>query len=92
MTHKVLGLIDLPNKMLQAEHTDVITAVQLIKSASVCFENLRSEEEFVKLWTDGSGDYQVPAPPKRQYQAPKALQHYVVGETVGQQEQNLEQE
>lgn len=39
--HKVLGLMDPANQMLQAEETDLITAV-----ASSCIEDLRSDAEF----------------------------------------------
>ena len=89
--HKVLGLMDPANRMLQAEETDLITAVRLIQSASSCIKDLRSDAEFLKLWAD-SGDAGdgagMPAPPKRQRQATTTLQDYVVSESLGQREVN----
>ncbi|CAL8337226.1 unnamed protein product [Boreogadus saida] len=52
VTHKVLELMEPPNRMLQAERMDLLTAVQLIKSASDCLRLLRSEEEFTKIWNE----------------------------------------
>ncbi|KAK0131577.1 hypothetical protein N1851_033753 [Merluccius polli] len=71
--HKVLGLMDPANWMLQAEETDLITAVRLIQSASSCIEDLRSDAEFLKLWADSDADY-------------------VVSESLGQREVNIQQE
>ncbi|RXN28005.1 zinc finger MYM-type 1-like protein [Labeo rohita] len=92
--YKVLGLMDPPNRMLQAEQTDLMTAVQLIRSASSCIESLRSDAEFAKLWAESikSSDDAVPTAPKRQRQASKSLQDYIVNESVGQRESNIEQE
>ncbi len=88
--HKVLGLMDPANRMLQAEDTDLLTAVQLIQSASSCIEDLQSDAEFLKLWADSedTGDG-APAPPKRQRQAPRTLQDYVVSESLGQREVDI---
>jgi hypothetical protein len=71
VTHKVLGLMEPPNRMLQAERTDLLTAVQLINSASDCLRLLRSEEEFKKIWNETGSECDAP-PPQRQ--PPKALQ------------------
>ncbi|RXN04563.1 zinc finger MYM-type 1-like protein [Labeo rohita] len=92
--YKVLGLMDPPNRMLQAEQTDLMTAVQLIRSASSCIESLQSDAEFAKLWAESikSSDDAVPTAPKRQRQASKSLQDYNVNESVGQRESNIEQE
>ncbi|KAI2658679.1 Zinc finger MYM-type protein 1 [Labeo rohita] len=92
--YKVLGLTDPPNRMLQAEQTNLMTAVQLIRSASSCIESLRSDAEFAKLWAESikSSDDAVPTAPKRQRQASKSLQDYIVNESVGQRESNIEQE
>lgn len=91
--YKVLGLMDPPNRMLQAEQTDLMTAVRLIRSASSCIESLRSDAEFAKLWAESmSADDADPTPPKRQRQASKSMQGYVVNESVGQREANIEQE
>ncbi|CAL8388226.1 unnamed protein product [Boreogadus saida] len=91
VTHKVLGLMEPPNRMLQAERTDLLTAVQLINSASDCLRLLRSEEEFTKIWNETGSECDAP-PPKRQRQPPKALQPYVVEETLGHPEQRGKEE
>lgn len=88
--HKVLGLMDPPNKMLQAEHCDVLTAVHLIHSASECLKKLRCDEVFVNIWNGTASDEPVPA--KRTRQAPAAFRDYVVEETYGHQEELSEQE
>ncbi len=93
--YKALGLMAPPNIMLQAEQTDLMTAVWLIHNTSSCFESLRSDPEFAKLWaesTSADADDADPTPPKRQRQASKSLQDYVVNESVGQREVNIEQE
>ncbi len=75
-----------PNIMLQAEQTDLMTAVWLIRNTSSCIESQRSDAEFAKLWaesTSADADDADPTPPKRQRQASKSLQDYVV---------NIEQE
>ena len=93
--HIVLGLMDPANRMLQAEETDLIPAVALIQSASSCIEDLRLDAEFLKMWADSgdSGDGAgAPAPPKQQRQATKTLQDYVVSESLGQREVDIQQE
>ena len=63
--HKVLGLMDPANWMLQAEEMDLITAVRLIQSAPSCIEDLRSDAEFLRLWADsGDAGDGMPTPPK----------------------------
>lgn len=52
--HNVLGLMDPPNKMLQATLTDLLTAVQLIHSVSNCRKRLRCDEEFLNIWNENS--------------------------------------
>lgn len=64
---KVLYLMDPPNKMLQAEHCDLLTTVQLIHSTTDCLKRLRCDEDFLNIWTDTVSD--VPAPAKRPRQA-----------------------
>ncbi|CAL8289679.1 unnamed protein product [Arctogadus glacialis] len=91
VTYKVLGLMEPPNRMLQAERTDLLTAVQLINSASDCLRLLRSEEEFTKIWNETGSECDAP-PPKRQRQPPKALLPYVVEETLGHPEQRGKEE
>ncbi len=72
-----------------------MTAVWLIRNTSSCIESLRSDPEFAKLWaesTSADADDADPTPPKRQRQASKSLQDYVLNESVGQREVNIEQE
>uniref|UniRef100_H3BAF9 DUF4371 domain-containing protein n=1 Tax=Latimeria chalumnae TaxID=7897 RepID=H3BAF9_LATCH len=49
MVHKILQLLDAANKMLQAEQTDLLSAVKVIQSASECISKLRSESDFNEL-------------------------------------------
>jgi len=93
--HKVLELMDPANRMLQAEETDLVTAVALIQSASSCIDDLQSDAEFMKLWADSgaAGDGAgAPAPPKRQRKATRTLQDYVVSESLGQRKVGIQQE
>lgn len=87
---KVLGLMDPPNKMLQAENCDLLTAVQLIHNSTECLRRLRCDEEFQNIWAETASD--GPTPAKRLRQAPAALREYVVEETLGHQEEFNEQE
>uniref|UniRef100_A0AAV2MI80 Uncharacterized protein n=1 Tax=Knipowitschia caucasica TaxID=637954 RepID=A0AAV2MI80_KNICA len=82
--------MDPANRILQAEETDLITAVRLIQSASSCIEALRSDAEFIKLWDD-SGDAceGTPVPPKRLRQTTGALQDYVGKEQVKEREEQV---
>ena len=77
----------------EVEETDLITAVRLIQSASSCIEDLWSDAEFLKLWADsGDAGDGAPAPPKRQRQATRTVQDYVVSERLGQREIDIQQE
>ncbi|CAK6983693.1 zinc finger MYM-type protein 1-like [Scomber scombrus] len=46
MVHKILAYLDPPNKMLQSEDMDLLTGLQLVRSACTCLENIRTETEF----------------------------------------------
>lgn len=50
--YKVSGLMDPPNRMLQGEPKDLITAIWLIHSISSYIEDLCSIADFVKLWAE----------------------------------------
>lgn len=47
MVHKMLKLLDLANKMLQAENIELLSAIKFVNCASDC---ARKKEEFVELW------------------------------------------
>ena len=42
---KILQLLDAPNKMLQSEQMNLLSGMQLVKSASECVAQLRSESK-----------------------------------------------
>lgn len=44
--------MDPPNNILQVEHCDLLSAVQLRHSATDCLKRLRCDEEFLNIWTD----------------------------------------
>lgn len=49
---KILQLLDAPNKMLQSEQMDLLSGMRLVKSASECVAQLRSESEFNNIDSD----------------------------------------
>lgn len=53
--------MDPPNNMLQAEHSNLLTAVQPIYTSTDCLKRLRCDEEFLNIWTDNASDAPVPA-------------------------------
>lgn len=52
MVHKILALLDPPNKVLQDEKTDLYTGVKVVNSALDCVEKLRSDLEFQAIWAE----------------------------------------
>ncbi|KAJ4946440.1 hypothetical protein JOQ06_024107 [Pogonophryne albipinna] len=89
MVHKILALLDPPNKVLQDKKTDLYTGVKVVKSALDCVEHLRSDSEFQAIWeqcsTGSSADASEPAahpPMKRVCQVPTHLNQYVVESTI----------
>ncbi|KAJ4945995.1 hypothetical protein JOQ06_023673, partial [Pogonophryne albipinna] len=99
MVHKILALLDPPNKVLQDKKTDLYTGVKVVKSALDCVEHLRSDSEFQAIWaqcsTGSSADASEPAahpPMKRVCQVPTHLKQYVVESNIGQQDIGSETE
>lgn len=98
MMHKVLELMDSPNAMLQAESTDILTGIKLIKAATSCIEELRSDAAFKELWAEAAGAVSVveatpdPPRPKRQRKVSSFLKGHVVEQSLGQREDDTEQE
>ncbi|KAK0144461.1 Zinc finger MYM-type protein 1 [Merluccius polli] len=80
---KILQLLDAPNKMLQSEQMDLLSGMWLVKSASECVAQLRSESEFNNILGQCK---EKERPQKRKRMVNKSLQGYVVEETVGQQQ------
>ncbi len=46
MVYKILQLLDAPNKLMQSEDMDLLSAVKLVTCASECLTKLRSESDF----------------------------------------------
>ncbi|KAJ4934288.1 hypothetical protein JOQ06_007087 [Pogonophryne albipinna] len=99
MVHKILALLDPPNKFLQDKKTDLYTGVKVVKSALDCVEHLRSDSEFQAIWaqcsTGSPADASEPAAPppmKRARQVPTHLKQYVMESTIGQQDIGSETE
>ena len=98
MMHKVLGLMDLPNTMLQAESADLLTGIKLIKTATSHIAELRSDAAFEELWAEAVRAVTVtvatsdPPRPKRQRQISCFLKGHVVEQSIGQREDNTEQD
>ncbi|KAJ0066809.1 hypothetical protein NL108_002860, partial [Boleophthalmus pectinirostris] len=59
-THKVLALLDPPNKLLQREDTDLLTGLSVVASATVCIKKLRCDEEFRKMLDTVTGTKETP--------------------------------
>ncbi|XP_056298622.1 uncharacterized protein LOC130211699 isoform X2 [Pseudoliparis swirei] len=78
MVHKILSYLDPPNKMLQSEHMDLATGLQLISSACTCLENIRTETEFQTILAHC--DNVTTRPSKRKRTQNSALADYVVEE------------
>jgi hypothetical protein len=49
LTHKVLALLDPPNKLLQREDSDLLPGLSIVANATVCIKNLCCDEEFRKV-------------------------------------------
>ncbi|MGH0161622.1 UNVERIFIED_CONTAM: hypothetical protein FKN15_057067, partial [Acipenser sinensis] len=59
MVQKNLSILDTPNKMLQEEKSDLLSAVEVVHSASECILKLRCDAVFNDLLND-SGETTVP--------------------------------
>jgi len=74
-------VLDPPNKILQAEDTDLSTGMQLVLSAVQCIEDLRSNKHLDDLLSTVPDTPDVPA--KRQRFASTPLTDCIVYETTG---------
>lgn len=87
LVHKMLKLLDPPNKLLQGEETDLLTGLRLVTSAAECVRELLCEAEFTQLWDTAAAaaDHALtqPLPTKRRRMLNRNLEQYVVEETVG---------
>jgi len=78
---QVLNLLDPPNKILQADDTDLSTGMQLVLSAVQCIEDLRSDKHLDDLLSTLPDTPDVPA--KRQGFASTWLTDCIVYEKTG---------
>uniref|UniRef100_A0A8C1TJI1 TTF-type domain-containing protein n=1 Tax=Cyprinus carpio TaxID=7962 RepID=A0A8C1TJI1_CYPCA len=88
MVYKILLLLDAPNKLMQSEDMDLLSAVKLVTCASECLTKLRSESDFLELW-EKADDTEMPRPPKRKRTINKGLQEYLLEESIGQAQGDL---
>ncbi len=88
MVYKILQLLDAPNKLMQSEDMDLLSAVKLVTCASECLTKLRSESDFLELW-EKADDTEMPRPPKRKQTINKGLQEYLLEESIGQAQGDL---
>ncbi len=88
MVYKILQLLDAPNKLMQSEDMDHLSAVKLVTCASECLTKLRSESDFLELW-EKADDTEMPRPPKRKRTINKGLQEYRLKESIGQAQGDL---
>ncbi len=88
MVYKILQLLDAPNKLMQSEDMDLLSAVKLVTCASECLTKLRSESDFLELW-EKADDTEMPRPPKRKRTINKGLQEYLLEESIGQAQGDL---
>ncbi|KAI7789318.1 putative homeobox-containing protein 1 [Triplophysa rosa] len=93
--HEVLALLDPPNKLLQREDTDLWAGLSIVASAKHCVQKLRCDEGFTKVWEKASESASTRASlttPKRKRTANKTMFDYLVEETTGQREDDIETE
>ncbi|KAG9261551.1 hypothetical protein AMEX_G25112 [Astyanax mexicanus] len=90
MVQKILAYLDPPNKMLQSEDMDLLTAIQLISSAITCLENIRTETEFQAI--QAQSDSVTTRPSKRRCSENSAFADYVVEEIRTRVDRNYETE
>lgn len=86
--HKILLLLDAPNKQLQAEEMDLLTGVKLVRSATECVRELRCDTVFSELWNAATNNNETSQPNKRRRTMNRNLEQYVVEESVGQNDTN----
>lgn len=84
-THKVLSLLDPPNKILQREDTDLMTGLS-VTSATACIKQLRCDGEFRKVLdavtTTTTSDTPSPRPKRRRLERTR-MDGYLVMESTG---------
>ncbi|KAI2645227.1 Zinc finger MYM-type protein 1 [Labeo rohita] len=95
LVHEVLALLDPPNKLLQREDTDLWTGLSIVTSAKVCMQKLRCVEGFTKVWEKARAAANAlpkSTTPKRRRTGNKNMDDYLVEETTGQREDDVETE
>ncbi|CAM4556543.1 unnamed protein product [Leuciscus chuanchicus] len=86
--HKILLLLDSPNKQLQAKEMDLLNAVKLVHSAIDCVRDLRCDDAFTELWSTATNNNEPIEPSKRRRVMNRNLEEYVLEESVGQNDTN----
>ncbi|KAI7812918.1 hypothetical protein IRJ41_012057 [Triplophysa rosa] len=93
--HEVLALLDPPSKLLQREDTDLWAGLSIVASAKHCVQKLRCDEGFTKVWEKALESASARASlttPKRKRTANKTMFDYLVEETTGQRDYDIETE
>lgn len=86
--HKILLLLDSPNKQLQAKEMDLLNAVKLVHSAIDCVRDLRCDDAFTELWSTATNNNEPIQPSKRRRVMNRNLEEYILEESVGQNDTN----
>ncbi|KAI7809869.1 hypothetical protein IRJ41_019839 [Triplophysa rosa] len=85
LTHRVLSLLDPPNKLLHREDTDLLTGLSVVASATACVKKLCCDEEF-KLMLDTAtptSESLRPGPKRRCIESTRMDGYIVTGPTGG---------
>ncbi|KAL0968294.1 hypothetical protein UPYG_G00264930 [Umbra pygmaea] len=85
LTHRVLSLLDPPNKLLQREDTDMLTGLSVVASATACVKKLRCDEEFKQMLDTATptSDSLRPGPKRRRIESTRMDGYIVTGPTGG---------
>ena len=90
MVHSILSYLDPLNTILQSEDMDLLTGMQLVNSACVCIENMRSEVKVVDL-LERCRSAEPPMEKRRRTINP-AFDMYIVEKRIAQKDPNNEVE
>lgn len=85
LTHRVLSLLDPPNKLLQREDTDLLTGLSVVASATACVKKLRCDAEFKQMLDTATHTSESlrPGPKRRRIESTRMDGYIVTGPTGG---------
>uniref|UniRef100_A0A8C1RPS8 DUF4371 domain-containing protein n=1 Tax=Cyprinus carpio TaxID=7962 RepID=A0A8C1RPS8_CYPCA len=85
LTHRVLSLLDPPNKLLQREDTDLLTGLSVVASATACVKKLCCDEEFKQMLDIAmhTSESLRPVPKRRRIESTRMDGYIVTGPTGG---------